>query len=845
MRPHQVSDRFNLYAVINACLYAKIGKGPERKCRKMTINIVFYSVSFFVLYFDIWFGCTCHAGLAYAPNFITKIIDGDIETQPELKPRTRFPPEPNGYLHLGHAKSIGFNFGVADQYGGLCNMRLDDTNPSKEEEEYVQSILEDVRWLRQSGDSKDKSAEPWDGDVRLTSNYFEEIYNCALELIKNGDAYVDSLSADEMREYRGTLTEPGKNSPYRERSVEENLELFTGMRNGKFSEGEHILRAKIDMASPNINMRDPTLYRIKHESHQNTGDAWCIYPMYDFSHPISDALENITHSLCTLEFEDHRPFYDWTIDKLLECNLLPCKPQQIEFSRLNLKYTVLSKRKLIKLVEEKHVDGWDDPRMPTLSGVRRRGVQPEALALFCERVGISKADSNIDYGLLEDCIRETMDKTAYRAFAIVKPLKVTIRNWIGDNQELKIPRHPKDNSMGERVVPFGKELFIERSDFFDLEGPEGDKNDSKIPKGFKRLLPGGKVRLKFGYVITCEEIIRDPESQDVVEIVCSYDERTADGVTPEGEKRVKGIIQWVEASTAAKCEIRNFDRLFRVEEPGKETDNYLDDLNPNSIEVQNTCYVESSVAADVEESISEESIGNDPSSLHYQFERTGYFALDKDSASGNLIFNRVVTLRDTWAAPTPKESQRKRGQNKSKSSNQSVGEDATRVAIRACRILHAEVHPNADSLLVCKVDCGDEGGETRTVVAGLADKFSVEELANKQVVCVTNLKPARLVGIESTAMILASEDDGGKFALVGVPEGVSDGELLSFEGYEGKGEPDAMLKSKGAVKVWDRVQSQLQGSEDGLAVYINGDNESCRLMSSQGPATAVAKSKIR
>ena len=760
--------------------------------------------------------------------------------------KTRFPPEPNGYLHLGHAKSVNFNFGVASQYNGICNMRLDDTNPSKEDEEYVNSILEDVRWLR-----KADSNDPWEGDVRLTSNYFDTIFDAAVSLIKSGDAYVDSLSMEEMREYRGTLTEPGKNSPYRERSVEENLDLFQRMKAGEFPEGSCVLRAKIDMASPNINMRDPALFRIKHESHQNTGDAWCIYPMYDFSHPISDALEGITHSLCTLEFEDHRPFYDWTVDKLLDLKLLKDKPQQIEFSRLNLKYTVLSKRKLIQLVEGKHVLGWDDPRMPTLSGVRRRGVQPEALSLFCERIGISKADSNIDYGLLEDCIRETMDKTAFRAFAIVKPLKITIKNWEGENKNLSIPRHPKDESLGERKVPFGKNLFIERSDFFDADGPEGKATNGKPPKGFKRLLSNGKVRLKFGYVISCEEVVRDEETGEPIEIICNYDERTANGVTPEGEKRVKGIIQWVEASTAVKCTIRDFDRLFRVEEPGKETENFLDDINPDSNKEQKGCLIESSVAEDVYGTL--EAIDYDDiyplyeSDLHYQFERAGYFALDKDSKSDDIIFNRVVTLRDTWGGPVKKESGRTRGQGRSnqKPKNQAPGEDATRVALRTSRILKVEPHPNSDKLLVCEVNCGDEDGLSRTVVAGLADIMSIEELTNRQVVCLTNLKPAKLAGIESTAMILASEDDENNFKLIEAPKDVEDGELLVFSGYEGKGEPDAMLKSKGAVKAWERVQSGLVGSSDGTVVFKNEGGNECQLLSTKGPITALPGSKVR
>ncbi|EED96383.1 tRNA synthetase, partial [Thalassiosira pseudonana CCMP1335] len=536
---------------------------------------------------------------------------------------TRFPPEPNGYLHLGHAKAVSFNFAVARVFAngkGRCHMRLDDTNPSKEDEEYVQSILEDVRWIQQG-----ENVGPWFGDVRKTSDYFQLIYDAAIYLIENGEAFVDELSAEEMREYRGTLTEPGKDSPWRTRSVEENLDLFKKMRNGDFPDGKYVLRAKIDMSSPNLNMRDPVIYRIKHESHQATGDEWCIYPMYDFSHPISDAVEGISHSLCTLEFEDHRPLYDWTAERALKAGLVDVQPRQIEFSRLNLKYTVLSKRKLIKLVEDKFVSGWDDPRMPTLSGIRRRGVPPSAIRLFCERMGISKTDSNIDFTIMEDCAREVMDGESPRAFAILDPLKVTIKNWSGSLENFEVPRHPKREELGDRTVPFGSSLYIERSDFFDLEAP----------KGFKRLLPDGKVRLKYAYVISCDEVVRDPTTNEPVELVCSYYPETRAGVTPEGEARVNGIIQWVEASTAARCQVMQYDRLFKTEEPGKESDNFTDDINTESLQVLDNVIVEPSVAIDA-------------LSLTYQFERSGYFALDSSSTEKNLVFNRVVTLRDTW-----------------------------------------------------------------------------------------------------------------------------------------------------------------------------------------------------
>jgi len=799
-------------------------------------------------------------GFAYAPNFITKIIEEQTGIEPQgLRPvesadaasettatvgdtkiKTRFPPEPNGYLHLGHAKAVSFNFAVSRMFSGSCNMRLDDTNPTKEDKEYVDSILDDVKWI-QSG--LYEGEKPWENDVRKTSDYFDLIYDCAVALIKSGDAYVDSLSAEEMREYRGTLTEPGKDSPFRQRTVEENLELFEGMRAGNFGEGEHVLRAKIDMASPNINMRDPALYRIKHESHQETGDIWCIYPMYDFSHPIADSIEDVTHSLCTLEFEDHRPFYDWTLEHLLPTGLIQSRPQQIEFSRLNVKNTVLSKRKLIQLVQDGHVSGWDDPRMPTLSGLRRRGIPPSALRLFCERVGISKADSNIDYSVLEDCVREIMDADCPRAFCVLDPLKVTITNWVEDTEDFVADRHPKISSMGSRTIPFGKTIFIERSDFFDQEGPEGQATGGNPPKGFKRLLPRSQVRLRYAYVIECNKIVRDPSTNEPVELICTYLKETRAGFTPEGMPRVKGIIHWVGADSAVECTVNQYDRLFSTEEPGSSTGNFLDDINKASLQVFTGALVEPSVAVDVDALFEIHDDKRLLCSLSYQFERSGYFAVDKSTTgTDNLVLNRVVTLRDTWGGDADASSKsqtgqpRTRGQAKSQSSSTESVEDIRRISLRAATILSCEQHPDADGLIVCKVDCGDDGtgdqAEPRTVVAGLAGKVDFDEIAGSRVVVVTNLKPAKMRGIESTAMLLAASNDS-EVELLQVPSSVPNGELLSFEGKD-PSEPDQMMKSKGALKAWERAKSGLQASNEGEACYVQGGT-SFRLLSSDGP----------
>ena len=521
---------------------------------------------------------------------------------------TRFPPEPNGYLHIGHAKSVCLNFGIAAEYKGLCNLRFDDTNPTKEEVEYVESIIEDVRWLG------------FDFEDRLfyASDYFEQMYEYAVQLIKAGKAYVDDLSADAIREHRGTLTEQGKESPYRNRSVEENLSLFQRMRAGEFEDGSRVLRAKIDMASPNFNMRDPVMYRILHAEHHRTGDKWCLYPMYDWAHGLEDSIERITHSICTLEFEDHRPLYDWFLDELGVYH-----PQQIEFARLNLTYTVMSKRKLRQFVEKGYVSGWDDPRMPTLSGLRRRGYTPESIRNFCERIGVAKTDSTIDVALLEHCIREDLNKRAPRVMAVLHPLRVVIDNYPeGKTEELEAVNNPEDPNMGTRKVPFSRVLYIEQDDF--MEAP---------PKEFFRLSPGREVRLRYAYIIKCVGVVKDKASQ-VVELHCTYDPDTRSGAAGSSRK-VKGTIHWVSAAHALKAEVRLYDRLFTVENPG-DVDEVETVLNPKSLQTS-TGYVEPSLANAI------------PGSK-YQFERLGYFCVDlKDSSGERLVFNRTVTLRDAWA----------------------------------------------------------------------------------------------------------------------------------------------------------------------------------------------------
>ncbi|RMD63627.1 MAG: glutamine--tRNA ligase/YqeY domain fusion protein [Alphaproteobacteria bacterium] len=542
-------------------------------------------------------------------DFIRDIIRADLAAGRIETVVTRFPPEPNGYLHIGHAKSICLNFGVAQEFGGRCHLRFDDTNPVKEEREFIDSIQEDVRWL----------GFDWGQHLYFASDYFEQLYEWAEHLIRTGKAYVDDLSAEEIRAYRGTLTEPGRNSPYRDRPVAENLDLFRRMRAGEFPDGARVLRARIDMAAGNMNLRDPVLYRILHVAHPRTGDAWCIYPTYDFAHGQSDAIEGVTHSLCTLEFEDHRPLYDWLIENLP----VPSRPRQYEFARLNLTHTVLSKRRLTQLVRDGHVRGWDDPRMPTLAGLRRRGVPPTAIRDFIRRVGISKSDNTVEIALLEHCIREQLNRTAERRMAVLHPLKVVIENYPeGESETLEAINNPEDPAAGTRAVPFGRELYIERSDF--MEDP---------PRKFFRLAPGREVRLRYAYFITCRKAIKDARGE-IVELRCTYDPATRGGNAPDGRK-VKGTIHWVSASHALDAEVRLYDHLFNRPDPGAEGD-FLADLNPDSLTVLDNCKLEPALA----EATCEAAV---------QFERTGYFIRDPESTSDRPIFNRTVALRDTWA----------------------------------------------------------------------------------------------------------------------------------------------------------------------------------------------------
>ncbi|MFD1261065.1 glutamine--tRNA ligase/YqeY domain fusion protein [Entomomonas asaccharolytica] len=549
---------------------------------------------------------------ASANNFIRQIVKADLEAGRCQKVITRFPPEPNGYLHIGHAKAICLNFGLAKEFGGDCHLRFDDTNPTKEEQEFIDAIKYDVEWL----------GFHWTGEVRYASDYFDQLHAWAIDLIKAGKAYVCDLSPEEAREYRGTLREAGRNSPYRDRSVEENLDLFARMKAGEFKDGEKALRAKIDMASPNMNMRDPILYRIRHAEHHQTGNKWCIYPSYDFTHGQSDAIEGITHSVCTLEFEDHRPLYEWFLANLP----VPATPHQYEFARLNLNYTITSKRKLKLLVEEGHVDGWDDPRMSTISAFRRRGYTPASIRDFCERIGVGRADAVVDMGVLEFCIREDLDANAPRAMCVLKPLKVVITNYPEDKQEiLELSRHPKIEELGKRQLPFAREIYIDQGDY-----------DENPPKGYKRLVPEGEVRLRGSYVIKAEKAIKD-QNGNVIELHCTYDPDTL-GKNPEGRK-VKGVIHWVPAKESIECEVRLYDRLFKTANPNKteqEEGSFLENINPDSLVVLKGCRAEPSlVQATLED--------------RFQFEREGYFCLDnKDSKPESLVFNRTITLRDSW-----------------------------------------------------------------------------------------------------------------------------------------------------------------------------------------------------
>lgn len=555
---------------------------------------------------------TPHSGKS--SHFIAQIINKDLDAGKVTRVATRFPPEPNGYLHIGHAKSIVLNFGLAEEYQGTCNLRFDDTNPHKENEEFVSSIQEDVRWL----------GYDWDDRLFFASDYFEQLYDYAVHLIRQGLAYVCDLTADEVKGYRGTLTEPGRESPYRQRSIEENLDLFQRMRAGEFPDGLRVLRAKIDMASPNINLRDPTLYRIRHGViHHQTGEAWCIYPMYDYTHPISDALEGITHSICTLEFEDHRPLYDWVLDNLP----VPCHPQQIEFARLSVEYTVMSKRKLTQLVDEGWVSGWNDPRMPTIAGLRRRGYTPESIREFCQRIGVAKADNLVEMGLLESCIREDLDIRAPRAMAVLRPLKVVIDNYPeGQEERLKAGNHPKRDDLGDRELVFAREIYIDREDFLQ-----------EAPKKFKRLTLGGEVRLRHAYVICCNRVVRDADGE-IIELRCTYDADTL-GKNPEGRK-VAGVIHWVPAHLAVPAEVRLYDRLFTHPQPdlaARQSGDFFAAFNRESL-------------VTVENALIEPSLAQVQPGDFFQFEREGYFVADRlDNRGGQPVFNRTVTLKDSWS----------------------------------------------------------------------------------------------------------------------------------------------------------------------------------------------------
>ncbi len=545
-----------------------------------------------------------------AKDFIREIIDEDLRTKKyNGRVHTRFPPEPNGYLHIGHAKSICLNFGIAEEYKGLCNLRFDDTNPTKEEQEYVQSIIDNVKWL----------GFDWQDRLFFASDYFDKMYDYAVQLVTAGKAYVDDLPADKIAEYRGTLTKPGTNSPYRERSVQENLDLLEGMKAGAFADGEKVLRAKIDMTHPNLNMRDPVMYRILHASHHRTGDTWCIYPMYDWAHGLEDSIEWITHSICTLEFENHRPLYDWFLDALGVYH-----PQQIEFARLNLTFTIMSKRLLLQLVEGHYVNGWDDPRLPTISGMRRRGYSPSSIRTFCKRIGVAKFNSIVDFEFLEYCIREDLNKTSPRYMGVLRPLKIVIENYPDDHvEELEAVNNPEDPAMGKRKLPFSQVLYIEQDDF--MENP---------PKNFYRLAPGREVRLRYAYFIKCAEAVKQDGA--IVELRCTYDPATKGGYAPDGRK-VKSTIHWVSAQHAIPAEVRLYDRLFTVEDPaGQKNKDFKEFLNPHSLETLSNCMIEPMIK----------------SLQHYdrfQFERLGYFCVDPDSTSQRLIINRTVELRDTWA----------------------------------------------------------------------------------------------------------------------------------------------------------------------------------------------------
>ena len=682
---------------------------------------------------------------APVPNFIRNIIAEDlIANKNEGRVHTRFPPEPNGYLHIGHAKSICLNFGLAQEFNGLCNLRFDDTDPIKEEVEYVESIKEDVRWL----------GFDWQDREFYASDYFEQLYEYAIRLIKKGKAYICDLTASEIRDHRGTLTEPGKDSPYRNRSVEENLDLFKRMRSGEFKDGSRVLRAKIDMASPNLNMRDPIIYRILHTEHHRTGDAWCIYPMYDFTHGQSDSIEGITHSICTLEFEDHRPLYNWFIEEL---NIF--YPQQIEFARLNLSYTVMSKRMLLQLIEEGYMPGWDDPRMPTISGLRRRGYTPESIRNFCERIGVAKRDSMVDIALLEHSVREDLNKRAPRVMGVLRPLRVVIDNYPDNKiEELEAVNNPEDASMGTRKIPFSRVLYIEQDDFREVP-----------PKKFFRLAPGREVRLRYAYFITCVDVIKDKQTGEIVELHCIYDPKTRGGDSPDGRK-VKATLHWVSAAHCLNAEVRLYDHLFLKPNPTDEKDgaDFKSYLNPKSLETLTSCCVEPTLKGATTGS-------------RYQFERLGYFCIDPvDSSDRTLVFNRTVTLRDTWAKiqkvekdtmgvhKEVRKDSRPSGQREIPPSPNKRDDlapidkeipinDFSKIDLRVAIIREASLVEGSKKLIRLMVDLGE--GRLRQTFAGIRSTYpNPEKLIGKKVIIVANLQPRQMKFGLSEGMILSGGD---------------------------------------------------------------------------------------
>jgi glutaminyl-tRNA synthetase len=681
-------------------------------------------------------------------NFIEEIIDEhNASGRYEGRVHTRFPPEPNGYLHIGHAKSICLNFDLAARYGGLCNLRFDDTNPSTEEEEYVESIKSDVRWL----------GFDWEDRLFFASDYFEQLHDYAVDLIERGKAYVDSQTDEEIAERRGNFYKPGQESPYRDRPVEENLELFRRMRAGEFDEGAHVLRAKIDMSSPNMNLRDPIMYRIRKASHHRTGDDWCVYPMYDWAHGLEDSIERITHSICTLEFENHRPLYDWFLEQLEVF-----RPQQIEFARLNLNYTVMSKRKLLLLVKDGHVSGWDDPRMPTISGLRRRGYTPESIRRFSRRVGVAKRDNTVDIALLEHTVREDLNERAPRVMAVLRPLKVVITNYPeGQIEELDAPLHPEKPELGTRKVPFGRELWVESDDF--REDP---------PRKWHRLGPGREVRLRYACLLTCNEVIKD-DAGEVVELRCTWDPESRGGTSPDGRK-VRGTLHWVSTEQAVDAEVRLYDRLFLADNPLDLPDggDFRDQLNPDSLETLRRCKVEPYLAKSAEPGSS------------WQFERLGYFCADnRDSSADAVVFNRTVSLRDSWAKierkqqrPAKKKLAKDVGPPSPASADGSGGateggtktvkiDDFAKLDIRVGVVREAELVEGADKLLRLVVDIGEP--EPRQVFAGIRSAYQdPRALVGKRVAVLANLKPRKMRFGVSEGMVLTGGDDDATLGVV-------------------------------------------------------------------------------